>query len=93
MENFASKESDGNFEVRISHQLELLTPEGHSVWRDEKELDVVDSCKNRRRDFFFNRLLTLPADLASGDYVLKVTIKDRVKSQVAEAIHHFEVAS
>ncbi len=86
VKNFATEStSDGKYRTRIAHRLELLTPQGHSVWKDPDEMEVVDICLNKRTDFFFNRLVQLPLGINPGDYVLKVTVEDKVKSRVDEA--------
>ncbi len=86
VKNFASETtSEGLYRTRIAHRLELMTPQGHSVWKDPDEMEVVDVCLNRRTDFFFNRLVQLPLGINPGDYVLKVTVEDKIKSQVDEA--------
>ena len=86
VKNFATEStSDGKYRTRIAHRLELLTPQGHSVWKDPDEMEVVDICLNKRTDFFFNRLVQLPLGINPGDYVLKVTVEDKVKSRIDEA--------
>lgn len=83
--NFAAeKTAEGQFRTRIAHRLELLTPQGHSVWKDAQDMEVVDVCAGRRTDFFFNRLLQLPGGINPGEYVLKVTVEDKIKAQVDE---------
>ncbi len=86
VKNFATESTpDGKYRTRIAHRLELLTPQGHSVWKDPDEMEVVDICLNKRTDFFFNRLVQLPLGINPGDYVLKVTVEDKVKSRIDEA--------
>jgi len=86
VKNFATESTpDGKYRTRIAHRLELLTPQGHSVWKDPNEMEVVDICLNKRTDFFFNRLVQLPLGINPGDYVLKVTVEDKVKSRIDEA--------
>ena len=55
------------------------------MWKDSSEMEVVDICLNKRTDFFFNRLVQLPRAINPGDYVLKVTVEDKVKSRIDEA--------
>jgi len=86
VKNFATESTpDGKYRTRIAHRLELLTPQGHSVWKDSSEMEVVDICLNKRTDFFFNRLVELPRSINPGDYVLKVTVEDKIKSRIDEA--------
>lgn len=84
--NFASESiDDGQYRTRLAHRLELLTPQGHSIWKDPEEVEVVDICMNRRKDFFFNRLVQMPLGINPGSYVLKVTVEDKIRARVDEA--------
>ena len=86
VKNFATEStSDGKYRTRIAHRLELLTPRGHSVWKDPGERKVVDICLNKRTEFFFNRLVQLPLGINAGYYVWKATVEDKVKSRIDEA--------
>ena len=48
-------------------------------------------CNSFSRDFFFNRLVQLPPGINPGDYVLKVTVEDKVKSRIDEASLPLEI--
>jgi hypothetical protein len=50
----------------------------------------VDSCRNKRKDFFLPRLVRMPA-MPVGSYVLKVTMTDDASGKVAEASLSMEV--
>ncbi len=92
VKNFASEQDENSlFVTKITHRLELLTPEGQTVWSDNRDWEVVDRCVNRRMDFFFNRLWYLPEGLGAGEYVLKVTVEDKLKSQVDEVRYRIQV--
>lgn len=70
----ARSEGDG-YEVRLRQELELYESNGFEVWSHEP-VDVPDVSRNQRRDFFVVQLITLPAQLALGEYRLKVRIYD-----------------
>ena len=90
--NFASESiDDGKYRTRLAHRLELLTPQGHSIWKDPKEVEVVDICMNQRKDFFFNRLVQMPLGINPGSYVLKVTVEDKIRARVDEASLKIEI--
>ncbi|MEM7680445.1 MAG: hypothetical protein AAF288_00665 [Planctomycetota bacterium] len=79
LEGFASKPMPGSdeYEVRLQQELTLFeTTRGLAVWR-QKPAEIVDRSRNRRRDFFVVQMATLPDDLPSGEYVLKVTGTDK----------------
>ncbi len=90
--NFGSEmTADGKYRTRIAHHLELLTPQGHSVWKDTEQMEVADECLNRRHDFFFNRLFELPRGINPGQYILKITVEDKIKLRVDEATLPLEI--
>jgi hypothetical protein len=89
--NFASRtDSDGKYETLLTGKLELLTKEGRSIWRHE-EPEIKDMSKQRRGDFFLAQLVSFPADLAPGDYVLKVMIQDKLAGKANEGRLEFAV--
>lgn len=92
LRNFASEWAEGGFKARVAHRLELLTSTGETLWSDPEMLEVVDVCRSRRTDFFFNRLWTLPSSIPAGDYVLNVIVEDRLKGQRTEVKRPLRVA-
>lgn len=92
VQNFGSEmTAGGKFRTRIAHHLELLTPQGHSVWKDTEQMEVADECLNRRHDFFFNRLFQLPRGINPGQYILKITVEDKIKLRVDQATLPIEI--
>jgi hypothetical protein len=91
--HFDSEGVKGSYRTRIAHRLELLDNNGQVVWQDPQFVEVVDECRNRRTDFFFNRLWEMPGGLAAGEYVLNVIVEDRIKAQVTEAKHRIELVA
>ncbi len=55
--------------------------------------DIRDICRRRRRDFFVARNVSLPATLAPGGYVVKVTLTDKLGEKVAQQQTPFRVAA
>lgn len=47
---------------------------------------VVDTTRNKRRDFYLIQQIELPATLTIGKYNLKITVKDMTSSGEAEAV-------
>ena len=68
----AEKTAEGLFQTRLGTRLEVLTADGKSVWQRE-ELEIVDTCRRRRSDFFIAQRVTLPPTLPAGDYVLRAS--------------------
>lgn len=91
--NFKSvpRTSDGLFETRLKSTIEILREgEGQPLQRIEFE-PTVDLCRSYRQDYFHSYELKLPADLASGPYVLKLTIEDVQSGDVAVYSLNFTV--
>lgn len=83
VENFSSVLNDKNlWETRLEQELVLYTESGLPVW--EEKTPTTDLCRNRRTDFFIARIITLPANLTLGRYVLKVSITDPQAGRIAE---------
>jgi hypothetical protein len=93
IKNFYSERlPNESYRVSLSSRLELLTPDGKSLWTHD-EPDIEDVSRQRREDFFLAQLVTLPATLSPGEYVLKVTIEDRTAAKANEAVHKFELGT
>ena len=70
--------------VALRQELVLYTEFGAAVWNDKTET-IIDTARNRRHDFFVNKLVVIPKTLAVGRYLLKVSIVDLHANRVAEA--------
>jgi hypothetical protein len=91
IENFHSEQTaDSLYRVTLSSRLEVLTADGASLWTHE-EPDIEDRSRRRREDFFLAQLVSLPAELGPGDYVLKVMIEDTTAAKATEATHAFRI--
>lgn len=84
IDNFSSQVNDKQlWETKLDQEIVLYTETGLPVWNDKKT-QYTDASRNRRRDFFVNKIITLPANLTFGRYVLKVTMTDVHANRVAE---------
>jgi hypothetical protein len=91
LDNLTSRpDTDGQFRTDLSLRVEILTADGRSVLQQEDK-HVVDRSLNQRRDFFLARRLRMPADLAAGQYVLRVSVEDQGAAKVGESMLRFEV--
>jgi hypothetical protein len=95
VQNFASQLNDAKlWETRLSQEAVLYTDTGMQIWPDkETPISAVDTCRNRRHDFFMVNIIRLPADLTIGRYLLKVTISDQLANRVAESTVPLEVVA
>lgn len=81
---FASEQrSDQWYYGKFEMASQLIDRSGNIVSRF-REPEIVDRCRNRRTDCFIPQLIRLPANLAPGEYVLKVTLTDQIAGKVAE---------
>lgn len=94
VENFLSQLNEKKqYETRLTQDVVLYTEStGLEVWKDKK-LTYVDLARTRRHDFFIGRVITLPANLTLGTYLLKVTIEDTQARHIAENTVAIEVVA
>lgn len=98
LDHFATRPRTGpngvdGYAVELSQELSLFhDADGLLAWRKPPE-DVSDFSRNRRRDFYMVQMIELPANLTVGSYRLKVTIRDKATSAVAESIMPIEVVA
>ncbi len=91
IKNFTSQPTDdGRFRSLIADSFEVLNPEGDVLWKQE-EPSIEDLSRSRRGDFFVAQRIALPATFAAGEYVLKITVEDRLASKRTQAIHPFHI--
>lgn len=94
LDNLRSKAlpDGGGFETQLATRMELMTPDGKSVWSHD-EPQIVDRCQRQRRDFFLAQRVTFPATLPAGKYVLKLRVEDLLSQRTVESVHDVEVSS
>ena len=68
---------DGRLRTFLAAALEVYDPTGKIVWQ-QKIPQIEDLVYTPRRDFFLPLEIKLPATLSPGEYVLKVTIEDKL---------------
>lgn len=76
--NFRSEPSDkGKLNTVLAQKVEIFDSTGKIVWQ-RSEPNIVDRVVTPRRDFFIPFPISLPGDLPAGEYILKVTIEDKL---------------
>lgn len=91
--NFLSRPTDdGGYESQFSLRTTILNRAGDVVLEINDE-HIADKCKTRRHDCFIPRLVRLPATLSPGEYVVKVTIVDKIAKKVAEKRTTFRIVA
>jgi len=83
--------TDEAFHSRLASRVEVgPAGGGEPIW--SREMDPPeDVCRSRRRDFYVNYRLDLPATLTPGAYTLKLTLSDRVSGRSASASAPFDL--
>ena len=82
--DFVCRKSKGEqFEYHLACQLTLLDTTGHSVGKVFNS-DRAFHSKSQLRDCHWPITFVLPKTVQPGEYVLKITVTDRLKNQVAE---------
>ncbi len=91
--NFVSRPAEaGGYESRFSMRTAVLSRAGEAVLEIADD-HIADECRTRRRDCFIPRLVCLPATLSPGEYVVKVTIIDKIAGKVAERRTTFRIVA
>lgn len=91
--DFASeKRADDLHYTVFDLKTQIINKAGEQVF-ELADTDITDRCRNLRRDFFIPRLVRLPASLAPGNYVAKVTVTDKLGQKVAQARTTFELVA
>jgi hypothetical protein len=76
--NFRSEPIEGDrLRTLLSERVQVFDSSGKVMW-EHQESNIEDRVRTPRRDFFIPFPMKLPATLAPGEYVLKVTIEDRI---------------
>ncbi|MFO0839999.1 MAG: hypothetical protein U1D55_15940 [Phycisphaerae bacterium] len=93
LRDFASQAADdGSFVSRFDLRVSVLSRAGEVITQLDNR-DLTDRCRTRRHDCFIAPVLRLPATMAPGDYVVKVTAADRIGGSVAERRATFAVTA
>lgn len=90
VENFQSCMTDQGYFTSFASSYELLDEKGIHVDRGEFP-SVEDYCRNRRRDFHIEYGLSLPEQIAAGNYRLQLTIKDNLSTKTGQSVIEFKV--
>jgi hypothetical protein len=69
--------SDGRLQTVLSEKVEIFDRDGKVIW-EQNHATIRDVVSTPRRDFFIPLEIKLPAGTPAGEYVLKVTIEDKI---------------
>ena len=88
----SEQQDDGLYLATFEMRTIVLNRIGEAVL-EIRDTDIVDRCRQPRHDCFIPRLVRLPATLSPGEYVVKITIIDKLGEKVAENRATFRVAA
>ncbi len=92
MSGLKYEQHDDSFLARIASRIELRSAgDGTVRWEHDLGSDQ-DECRHRRRDFYVNYLVDLPATLAPGPYRLKLLQTNLVANRSAATETPIEIA-
>jgi hypothetical protein len=85
--------TEDRWAVDLTEELRLYHAADEVVVWARPEQGVVETSRNKRRDFYLVQTVTFPPTLTVGAYTLKVIVRDKVKGQVCEANIGFDVVA
>jgi hypothetical protein len=90
VENFRSHGDEDGYHTSLATSYQVLDKTGRRV--DGKQFpDVVDKCRNRRRDFHMQYEFPLPTRIYPGEYELELTITDHNSGKIGQTTLPFEI--
>ncbi len=69
--------NDGKLRSLMSEEIQIFNSRGKIIW-EKKAAKIEETMHTPRRDFFIPFEIYIPAGPPPGEYILKVTIKDKI---------------
>ncbi len=91
MTGLSYEPGDDAFHSRLSASAEIVPAAGGAPVWSEALGTADDSCRQRRRDYYVNYRLVLPASLEPGQYQFRITQKDAQSEQAASATLNLKI--
>jgi hypothetical protein len=83
---------DGKFKTNLKSTIEIYRHGTQGELLDRFDFpETVDICRTHRRDYFHSYQLTIPAKLALGPHVLKLSVEDQLSRRVGTYSLNFMV--
>ncbi len=84
--------TDGKFKTNLKSTIEIYRHGTQGELLDRFDFpETVDICRTHRRDYFHSYQLTIPAKLALGPHVLKLSVEDQLSRRVGTYSLNFMV--
>ena len=93
LDGFRSNLENGKWTTRLATRVSIVASNGNnSAWcRTPEWTEVVDTADNRRNEFFLGEIIPINANLAMGNYFVKVEVKDLATGATTSSIVPFKV--
>ena len=82
---------ESGFRTRVAAQVEIVPQTGGGAVLTQTLSPVEDRCRKRRRDYYVNSRVDLPANLPSGTYELHLTQTDTIAGRSSSRTFVFSV--
>ena len=84
--------TDGKFKTNLKSTIEIYRHGSQGELLERFDFpETVDICRTHRRDYFHSYQLTIPAKLALGPHVLKLSVEDQLSRRVGTYSLNFTV--
>jgi hypothetical protein len=91
VENFHSETIEQGFRISLGTSYQVVDESGRRVDGGQFP-DVLDQCKNRRRDLHIQYGIPLPTRIYPGGYQLQLIVTDNQTGKIGQASLSFEIA-
>jgi len=93
LDGFRSNLENGKWTTRLATRVSIIASNGNSsAWsRTPEWTEVVDTADNRRNEFFLGEIIPINANLAMGNYFVRVEVKDLTTGNTTSSIVPFKV--
>ena len=91
VENFHSETTEQGYRISLGTSYQVVDENGRRVDGGQFP-DVLDQCKNHRRDFHIQYGIPLPTRIYPGSYQLQLIVTDNQTGKIGQASLPFEIA-
>ena len=90
VDNFVSSKSKKGYETRLKGRYSIYNADGDRVANREYP-SSHETCRNYRRDYFVRYMMSIPAHLEPGQYMLELTVEDEIAKKFGQGVISFDV--
>ncbi len=90
VDNFRSESTEQGYRTTLGTSYQVVDKNGHRVDGGQFP-EVLDRCKNHRRDFHIQYGIALPTRIYAGSYELQLIVTDNQTGKIGQATLPFEI--